>query len=909
MGLDGVFTACLPIFVSEKMPMFKPGDTPVPGYSLLGLLGRGQYGEVWEATGPGGTRLAVKIISLAENKGRIELKSVQSVKLIRHANLIPINAIWLLDRNGDVLSDEESAQAMALAQKSQKKNQTLVADDLAGIRPLGYLVICMAKADGSLEQRLERSVESGNVGIDRAELVRYMREAASGLDFLNAPQHLVNGERVGIQHRDIKPANLLLMGDTVVVGDFGVSTTVQEFDATMTAVVGSLAFMAPESFSQKTSPSSDQYALAITYYQLRCNQLPHGGDVSLADIIEIHNQGLLEFDGVTAAEQKVLRRATAMDPYARYGSCREFAEALAESMRTPAVSTSGATAQTTVTAWWALLAALVLAVAALLWFDPGNWLGRRDANKGAPPVNKGAASVDNGTDSVDNVTDSVSPAVRDVVLNLVPETASGTIRVVPRDPKLPPTEVAVAEWVKLQVRPDDQLEIVTAATNPFVGPLERTFTVRELEEMGWKIELPVVSKEVVLGRIDQLVAENQIAEALRLFAQAAQFDASLAESPQPKVLDLEFLATRMAVDPASGAIAVSLRRAVGDEIVSIFQIQSGELVAAPLPNAGNSGSLVEAVGFLDQGRGLLVVRQDGIERWHQDSGRTGVLSGSTTGNGQKFRPLFAVSPDEAWLATADNDDRLQLWNLADPNANGAAATLACENRINNLVFAPDSNSLTVVSESGPLAHLNLPVVAGAELQPAATRLPGEWSGRSIVFSAAVQGSSLVLATDNEFAGARDFFANRPDAFDNPVQIPGGEIRGLVGADGAERFLVESNSDPAVVVFDLSGTTPLASIGNELADGTRGAVFSPDGQWAALTTYDGTLGVIDLRHPPHRWMVLEKLADAKFEHVGFTAGEKQLVAVSTSGGPQRSSRIHLWDFQRWWMVRDSVADAR
>jgi serine/threonine-protein kinase len=89
-----------------------------------------------------------------------------------------------------------------------------------------------------------------------------------------------------------------------------------------------MAYAAPEFLEGRTSAASDQYALAVTYYQLRTGRLPFTGH--MAQVLDGHRRRQADVSVLPqAAEQAAVARALAKDPLARWPNCLAFVAALA----------------------------------------------------------------------------------------------------------------------------------------------------------------------------------------------------------------------------------------------------------------------------------------------------------------------------------------------------------------------------------------------------------------------------------------------------------------------------------------------------------------------------------------------------------------------------------------------------
>jgi serine/threonine protein kinase/WD40 repeat protein len=380
--------------------MIKPGDEPIAGYRIEELLGQGQFGQVWRARSPGNMSLALKFLSLTGRHGWKEFRAIQRVKQIRHAHLMPIVAIWLLDEKGAIISDD-AVESIAADHRdldsASPSSDTIVAPPIRESARPAQMIVATLVANQTLGDRLKECQAAGKRGIPADELLQYMAEAAKGLDFLNSSRHQIGDSRLGaVQHCDVKPDNIMLSGGSVVICDFGVAQVLAGGrDVNATSLGGTPAYMAPECFMSKPSSCSDQYSLAVTYYQLRTGRLPFTEE-TFAAVYAAHQDGTLDFRAASKAEQAVLRRATSPDPAARYASCSEFAEALRAAVHPlPKRPTRGKAWALSLT----LIAAAVGAAAVVTFLDWGD----------EPNVDKATANNDQTEKDKDAISDDAPP--------------------------------------------------------------------------------------------------------------------------------------------------------------------------------------------------------------------------------------------------------------------------------------------------------------------------------------------------------------------------------------------------------------------------------------------------------------------------------------------------------------------
>ncbi len=160
----------------------------------------------------------------------------------------------------------------------------------------------------------------------------------------------------GVVHRDVKPGNVLIRVEKdghwhMLLADYGVARGLEN-TSQRTQVTGTFAYMAPEQFSAKFSPASDQYALGIMAFLFLAGRTPFEGDLAAltrAHMFEQPPSLHLLNPTVPLAVEAVINRALAKDPSQRYPTVAAFATALSDAAAAPKSAQQGDTALADIT--------------------------------------------------------------------------------------------------------------------------------------------------------------------------------------------------------------------------------------------------------------------------------------------------------------------------------------------------------------------------------------------------------------------------------------------------------------------------------------------------------------------------------------------------------------------------------
>ena len=161
------------------------------------------------------------------------------------------------------------------------------------------------------------------------EIGVYLDQIGSALDYAH---------QRGIVHRDIKPSNLLIRPNgQLVLMDFGLVKLLQNAALPeQTAIVGTVAYMAPEQYYGLVSGASDIYMLGVILYEMLAGKLPFEGNTNAMVVGHVHLAlGSLSAQprmrpvppAVVHALDLVLATVLAKLPVDRYPNCQALCSA------------------------------------------------------------------------------------------------------------------------------------------------------------------------------------------------------------------------------------------------------------------------------------------------------------------------------------------------------------------------------------------------------------------------------------------------------------------------------------------------------------------------------------------------------------------------------------------------------
>ncbi len=261
----------------------------IPGYEVLGLLGKGGMGVVYKAR-------------------QLSLDRIVALKMILHA-----------EHAG--LAERQRFQAEAEAAARLQHPHIVQVFEVGTHEGLPFLTLEYCPG-GSLAQRLDGTPWP-------------IRESAHLVETLAGAAQAAHAARV--IHRDLNPANVLLSATgQPKITDFGLAKLLGEQGRTQTgAVVGTPSYMAPEQASGKAKevgPAADIYALGVILYELLTGRPPFKAATPLDTILQVVSE---EPAPVRRLRPQVPRDLATIchnclerDPARRYASAGALAEDL-----------------------------------------------------------------------------------------------------------------------------------------------------------------------------------------------------------------------------------------------------------------------------------------------------------------------------------------------------------------------------------------------------------------------------------------------------------------------------------------------------------------------------------------------------------------------------------------------------
>jgi tetratricopeptide (TPR) repeat protein/predicted Ser/Thr protein kinase len=278
-----------PTFHPPELPAVEVDPVRIAGYEVLGRLGKGGMGVVYQAQQTALRRMvALKMILHAGHAGRDERRrfhaEAEAVAQLQHPNIVQVYEVGRHDG-----------------------------------MPYFSLEFC---AGGSLEKQLDGTPWEPKRAAALVEVLARAMQAA---------------HQAGIIHRDLKPANVLLTADgTPKITDFGLVKRLDVPGHTQSrGMVGTPSYMPPEQTGADrgpVGPAADVYALGAILYELLSGRPPFKAATPMDTVLQVLAEEPVPVrrlqPQVPHDIETICHKCLEKDPKKRYPSAAALAEDL-----------------------------------------------------------------------------------------------------------------------------------------------------------------------------------------------------------------------------------------------------------------------------------------------------------------------------------------------------------------------------------------------------------------------------------------------------------------------------------------------------------------------------------------------------------------------------------------------------